>query len=70
MSQLPYNYPVADICRFGSAGIVKWVTKSMRPFSIVEDEGFNVLMKTGRPNDYIPLQQMVARNIKYVFQDT
>jgi len=33
-----------------SCEIVKWVTQSMRPFSIVEDDGFKMLMKTGRPN--------------------
>jgi hypothetical protein len=53
-----------------SAEIVKWVTKSIRPFSIVEDEGFNVLMKTGRPNYYIPSRHTVARDVKHVFLST
>ena len=26
----------------------------MQPFSIVEDDGFHVLMKTGQPEYYIP----------------
>lgn len=39
----------------------------MRPFSIVEDEGFNVMMKTGRPNHYIPKRQTVARDVRQVF---
>ena len=36
-----------------SCEIVKWVAQSMRPFSIVEDEGFKMLMKTGRLNHYM-----------------
>ena len=39
----------------------------MRPFSIVEDEGFNVLMKTGWPNHYIPKRRTVARDVRQVF---
>ena len=27
--------------------IVRWVAESLRPFSIIEDRGFNSLMKTG-----------------------
>jgi hypothetical protein len=42
----------------------------MRPFSIVEDEGFNVLMKTGRLNHYIPKWQTVARDVRQVFNKT
>jgi len=45
---------------FDRAEIVKWVSKSMQPFSIVEDEGFKVLMKTGRPEYYIPSPCTVA----------
>lgn len=42
----------------------------MRPFSIVDDPGFNVLMKTGRPGHYIPTRHTVARDVKDVFQKT
>jgi hypothetical protein len=42
----------------------------MRPFSIVEDEGFNILMKTGRPNHYLPKRRTVARDVKEVFKKT
>jgi len=52
------------------AEIVKWVSKSMRPFSIVEDDGFKVLMKTGRPEYYIPSPRTVARDVKHVFKAT
>ena len=48
--------------------IVEWVTESMRPFSIVEDEGFKTLMKTGRPNHYIPKQHTITRDVKQVFK--
>lgn len=53
-----------------SCEIVKWVAQSMRPFSIVEDEGFKTLMKTGRPNHYIPKRRTVARDVRYVFKKT
>jgi hypothetical protein len=42
----------------------------MRPFSIVEDVGFKNLMKTGRPEYYIPSRVTVARDVKYVFKKT
>jgi hypothetical protein len=50
--------------------MVKWIAKSMRPFSIVEDEGFKTLMKTGQPNHYLPKRQTVARDMKQVFNKT
>ena len=49
------------------AEIVHWVAKSMRPFSIVGDCGFQSLMKTGRPVYYIPSPSTVSRDIKNVF---
>ena len=36
------------------AEIVCWVSESLQLFSIVEDRGFQSLMKTGRPAYYIP----------------
>ena len=36
------------------AEIVRWVCESIRPFDIVYDVRFLVLMKTGRPEYYIP----------------
>jgi hypothetical protein len=45
--------------------IVKWVAKSMRPFSIVEDDGFCMLMKTGRPEYYISSRYTVACDVKH-----
>lgn len=52
------------------AEIVKWVAESMRPFSIVEDGGFQCLMKTGRPTYHIPSAATVARDVKEVFKRT
>ena len=39
----------------------------MRPFSIVQDRGFLKLMKTGRPDIYIPMPETVSRDVKTVF---
>jgi hypothetical protein len=39
----------------------------MRPFKIVKDRGFQCLMKTGRPNYYIPSMQTVSRDVRTVF---
>ena len=50
--------------------IAKWVAESQRPFSIVEDDGFKTLMKTGRPDYYIPSRYTVARDVKQVFKKT
>ena len=52
------------ICR---AEIVRWVCESKRPFSIVDDRGFQCLMKTGRPSYYIPSKATVSRDVKQVF---
>jgi hypothetical protein len=57
-------------CEYNSVEIVKWIAKSMRPFSIVEDEGFKTLMKTGQPNHYLPKRWTVARDMKQVFNKT
>ena len=42
----------------------------MRPLSIVEDEGFKMLMKTGRPNYKLPKRMTVARDVNQVFKKT
>lgn len=48
--------------------IVKWVAKSMRPMSIVEDKGFKMLMKTSQPNYKLSKQMTVAYDVKHVFK--
>jgi hypothetical protein len=49
------------------AEIVRWVAESKRPFKIVKDRGFQSLMKTGRPEYYIPSPATVSRDVKKVF---
>ena len=39
----------------------------MRPFSIVNDRGFQSLMKMERPGYYIPSARTVSRDVKQVF---
>jgi hypothetical protein len=46
---------------------VRWVSESLRPFSIVKDRGFLCLMKTGRPEYYLPLPSTVSRDVRLVF---
>ena len=38
-----------------------------RPFQIVNDRGFRSLMKTGRPQYYIPSAETLSRDVKHVF---
>ncbi|KAF9560223.1 hypothetical protein CPC08DRAFT_613634, partial [Agrocybe pediades] len=38
-----------------------------RPYTIVKDRGFMSLMKTGRPNYYIPSPSTVSRDVRVVF---
>jgi hypothetical protein len=49
------------------AEIVRWVSESKRPFNIVNDRGFQCLMKTGRPEYYIPSPSTVSQDVKQVF---
>ena len=51
----------------GSAEFVCWVTENNQPFRIVEDHGFQSLMKTGRPGYYIPSADTLSRDVKNVF---
>jgi hypothetical protein len=41
--------------------------ESKRPFNIVNDCGFQSLMKTGRPGYQIPSAETVSRDVKKVF---
>ena len=52
------------------AEIVCWISESLRPFKIVEDRGFQCLMKTGCPEYYIPSASTVSRDVKLVFART
>ncbi|KIK39709.1 hypothetical protein CY34DRAFT_25138 [Suillus luteus UH-Slu-Lm8-n1] len=52
------------------AEVVCWVSESLRPFEMVNDRGFQKLMKTGRPEYYLPSLSTVAHNVKQVFIET
>ncbi|PPQ84663.1 hypothetical protein CVT26_004180 [Gymnopilus dilepis] len=52
------------------AEIVRWLSESVRPFKTVEDRGFKCLMKTGRPELYLPSASTVSRDVKLVFART
>ena len=52
---------------FHRAEMVWWVAESLWPFSIVEDHGFRSLMKTGRPEYYIPSAATVSHDVQLVF---
>jgi len=54
----------------GRAKIVHWVAESLQPFSIVEDHGFKMLMKTGQPKCYIPSLATVSHDVHQVFMCT
>ena len=50
-----------------SVEIIHWIAESKRPFQIVNDHGFQLLMKTGRPGYQIPSAKTVAHNMQEVF---
>ncbi|KAJ8454957.1 hypothetical protein ONZ45_g19104 [Pleurotus djamor] len=50
------------------AAFVRWISESMRPFEIASDRGFLELMKTGRPQIYIPSPKTISRDVKLVFK--
>jgi hypothetical protein len=60
----------SDLGLMDRAELVRWVAESLRPFEIVEDKGFQSLMKTGRPEYYIPSPSTVARDVRMVFART
>lgn len=49
------------------AEIVRWVTENARPYKVVADRGFKNLMKTGRPEYYLPSPTTVSRDVRTVF---
>ncbi|TFY51080.1 hypothetical protein EVG20_g11174 [Dentipellis fragilis] len=49
------------------AEIVRWVAESLRPFKVIADRGFLLLMKTGCPGYYVPSPSTVSRDVKLVF---
>lgn len=57
---------LADMNTSWRAEIVRWVAESLCPFQIIEDQGFQCLMKTGRPAYYLPSTRTVAWDIQEV----
>jgi hypothetical protein len=54
-------------CAETRAEIVCWVAENLCPFEIVNDHGFQSLMKTGQPEYYIPHPTTVSRDTQLVF---
>ncbi|OJA08026.1 hypothetical protein AZE42_10848 [Rhizopogon vesiculosus] len=52
------------------AELVHWILESLWPFDIVKDRGFQLLMKTGRPEYYIPSPRTVSCDVRLVFART
>ena len=47
--------------------MVRWIAESKRPFQIVNDRGFQSLMKTGRPGFQLPSAETISRDTKNAF---
>ena len=52
---------------FQRAEIVWWIAESLWPFKMVQDQGFQCLMKTGRPEYYIPHPTTISHGIRLIF---
>ena len=61
-----HNY-IPNVYLLCRAAVVRWVSESLRPFQIVNDRGFQILMKTGRPEYYLPSPKTVSRDVRLVF---
>lgn len=46
---------------------MRWIAENKRPFQVVNDGAFRSLMKTGRPECYIPSAETVSRDVKNTF---
>jgi len=44
--------------------IVCWVVENKRPFQIINDCGFHLLMKTGHPGYHLPSAETVSHDVK------
>ena len=49
---------------------MRWVSEDLRPFKIVNDRGFKVLMISGRPGYKLPSPMTVSRDVRVVFVRT
>ncbi|KAE9383907.1 hypothetical protein BT96DRAFT_843138, partial [Gymnopus androsaceus JB14] len=48
----------------------RWVAESARPFCIVRDRCYRWLQKEGRPKQYVPSKETVARDVKKLYTKT
>jgi hypothetical protein len=48
-----------------SAVFVLWMAEANRPFTMVTDRHLQCLLKTGRPNYYIPSRVTVSRDLRF-----
>ena len=58
---------MTDLTMNDRAEIIWWVAESKQPFQIVNNHGFQSLMKTRRPEYHIPSMQTVSHDVKWVF---
>ena len=49
--------------------IIHWIAESKHPFQIINNCGFQLLIKTGRPGYQIPAAETVSCDIKQVFSN-
>ena len=49
---------------------MRWVSENLRLFDVVNNRGFQSLMKTGRPAYYLPNLRTVACDVKLVYSQT
>ncbi|KIL63649.1 hypothetical protein M378DRAFT_57221, partial [Amanita muscaria Koide BX008] len=49
------------------AAHVRWMAESRRAFNLVSDEGYQHLMKSGRPAHYIPSVATLSRDVRQAF---
>ncbi|KAJ3767727.1 hypothetical protein FB446DRAFT_618392, partial [Lentinula raphanica] len=48
----------------------RWVSENVRPFLIVQDRCYRWLQKEGRPKQYIPSKETVAKDVKALYKKT
>ncbi|KAJ7312589.1 hypothetical protein DFH08DRAFT_717431, partial [Mycena albidolilacea] len=62
-----YSFSMTSLTVRVRANLVRWVTESNRPITIVEDETFWHIFLAGRPTTSLPSRFMLTRDIKKAF---
>jgi hypothetical protein len=52
------------------AEAARWACEDLRPFTIVTDKRFLIIVKSGRPEMYIPSPATVSRDVRLIFAKT